>query len=303
MAANLAMGTEVSLARGARGFLVSRIQKKLGLVADGTFGGITESAVGAQSHQSGGNPALAGPAFHQHIGLPWPSEFERCINLVSVMEGTGFGDCNRRDIDGAGVTMGIAGFTTAHGEVQLLLRQLNEQAPDEVDRAGPAVATSLRQLLANDHSRTIWDNTLYDSHGLVRREWLSAFHTWGQSGIMQRLQLDHVRRFMWEPACKTAASLGFHSLRARCLFLDIAVQNGGWKARHQSFARFDPGWQSGSETERMLIVARSVSMGAHRKWRADVLKRKQTIARGDGIVHGIRIRLQHYGIPAPEPDG
>jgi hypothetical protein len=289
---------EVGFRSGSKGFIVRQIQQALGLSADGCFGPRTTAAISSvqQSH----SPTAAGLADKQTfcgLGLQWPDEFTRCINLTSVLEGTSFGDCNSTDIDGAGLTLGIAGFTTAHGEVQLILGSLISRTTEALSAVPAALRPEFVRLLKTGGKPDEWERLFFTHDGIVLPQWRNAFQVWGSIPAMQEIQLQLARERFWLPSIRVARRLRLSSPRGRALLLDIAVQNGGWAARHQrvydSLIQPSP---SSDEFQRLEIMARSVAACAQPKWREDVLARKVLFARGAGIVHGDTFELRDYAI-------
>lgn len=271
----------------ARGFIIVRLQSALGIGADGVFGDQTKRAV-SQLQMKHKLPVTgkAGLRDFEAAGIAFPSEFERAMNLVANFEGTSFGDCNSTDIDGAGLTLGIAGFTTAHCEVQKLLAQYVCANPQALE----LLPANLRYMLAEGLSRRCspehWRGVFYRRDGVVLKEWRVAFAQWGRCHIMQRLQLAMAEQRFWIRAVVAAKSLGFNSLQAQCFFLDVAVQNGGWRSEHLVTARQMPDWHSDDVPKALAAGARAVAACAKEKWRNDVLSRKMALATGRGVVHG-----------------
>lgn len=306
---------------GCRGFLIMRLQNALGITADGIYGQQTETSVAhlqdrianasspaydsmsAMPHALPASPAAlsprghAGPCEIQSLGLTWPSSFERAMQLVCGFEGTGFGDCNRRDIDGAGLTMGIAGFTTAHGEVQELIARYVSLKPDCLGVLPDAVQTKLLGLLSQrDQPAAHWRRLMYGADGCVFSHWGEAFARWGRCPQMQALQLEMAHERFWKPAINAAESLGFSSIRAKTFFLDVAVQNGGWRRSHLVLAKRMIDWMSDNEARALAVAARAVAASSKEAWRNDVLSRKMAIATGRGIVHGRMWELDHFAV-------
>lgn len=283
--------------RGARGFVVAKLQEHLGVAADGIFGKHTEAKVkAAQTLMGMAVTGQADAALFAGIGASWPSDFTRAINLVSRFEGTSFGDCNLRDIDGAGLTLGIAGFTTAHGEVQMLLRNYLLSRPGALDDFPSELKNLFQKLNISGGTAKQWHALFYGSDGNVRVAWRMRFKLWGRCALWQALQLDMARRRFWEPALETARSLGFASLQAQCFFLDVAVQNGGWRKSHLVVSKRMIDWHSDEEPRALQAAARAVAACAKERWRNDVLSRKMTLATGTGTVHGLTFDLAAYGV-------
>ena len=154
---------EEAFALGARGECVRDLQQAMRVAADGRFGPRTHEAVCALEKQLGREPlGLADADVFAAVGLPWPDEFRRALALVVELEGTSYGDCNTTDIDGAGLTMGICGFTTRHGEVQALIEAFLELAPDGWTCLPPSMQVALRRLIDASAPRGPWEALLLD---------------------------------------------------------------------------------------------------------------------------------------------
>ena len=295
------MSQSLSYSRGARGFIVMQFQQalaritRLSIKADGVFGPITESAVALLSHLESPSTS-AGPNELAAVGLAWPDEFTRAMALVSALEGTGFGGMNAIDIDGAGVTLGIAGFTTASGEVQELIAKFLSADPAAVDCLTPADRKTIFQLLQPGSTRLQWESFFYGPSGSVRNQVRETVTQWGQHPGMVSCQLEMARHRFWERAVIDADRLGFVSTRARLFFLDVAIQNGGWRASHLAVASRMIKFHSEREMDRLEAAACAVAACAREKWKNDVLTRKQAIAKGEGIVHGVKISLSAQAI-------
>ncbi len=282
---------------GAKGFIVERLQQGLGILADGEFG--KQTALAIQRIQLAHKlppTGRAGQREFEATGVEWPTEFARAMNLVSNFEGTSFGDCNARDIDDAGLTMGIAGFTTAHGEVQQLLAEYLSEMPAALNELPARLRDRLTDCMDQRRSAVQWRKLFYGADNVVSAEWRTALRQWGRCPAMRKLQLHTAKKRFWTPATAAAASLGFTSLQARCFFLDVAVQNGGWRRQHLATVRRMSDWQSNIEQKSLIVAARAVAACANEEWRNDVLARKMTLATGRGLVHGREWSMAAHGL-------
>lgn len=282
--------------RGARGYLVARLQEALGgLRCDGVFGARTDEAVRALQERLGLPPdGEADAALWRATGLEWPDEFERCLSLTGAFEGTGYGGCNATDIDGAGLTFGIAGFTTASGEVQRLVAEFARRAPEPLALLTPDRRAEFQTLTEGRAERKAWERFVFGETGRVRADVRALFAAWGENPQVQAIQRVFVRRRFWEPAVRCASALGLRSMAARGLMLDVWVQNGGWRPAHDAALRAmdRPG---APEPLRLRHAALAVASQARARWRADVLARKLVFAAGAGSVHGTRYVLEAHG--------
>jgi hypothetical protein len=190
-------------------------------------------------------------------------------------------------MDGAGVTFGIIGFTTQHGEVQALVTQFLAQAPEALEWAPPSFRRRLERLLLHDTDRHLWERVLLDPMRRVRPEVQATFAAWGKNPRMRKLQMHFARERCWHPATACATRLGVDTLAGRGLLFDVWVQNGGWRAAHEThFARLLRDREAPpASRERLEALAISVAAESRAPWRADVLGRKLVFARGWGIVH------------------
>lgn len=289
---------EIAYRIGSRGFVVQGLQNALGLPPDGRFGSRTAAAVAAKQLQLG-SPATGDankPTFAA-LAVTWPDEFERCMNLTSALEGTGFGDCNAADIDGAGLTLGVAGFTSASGEVQELLNRLFAARPEAVEALPRQTSSQVRDAIARRAGAAEWRRLFYGTGNSVKAKWVSAFRTWGQLAEMQAAQLQMARARFWQPAIAAANQLQIESLAGKALLFDVGVQNGGWAQRHQRqyelrLAQEKPA----DETAKLRLIAQVVAACAASRWQADVLARKLMFADGGGTVHGEQFELLDYAI-------
>lgn len=285
-----------SICEGARGYLVGKLQRAMGLKADEAFGPKTEAAVRALQvkHQLD----VTGDAdrnVYDVLGLKFPSEFERCLNLTGVYEGTGFGGINKRDIDGAGVTLGIVGFTTAHGEVQRLVREYLRMRPTAVNTLPVYERGKLMALVrsANDN-REAWDRWFYGYDAVVDQWIRDVVAGWGRDEAFQLLQKAIIETDMWLPAQRAAKAMGLDgNMAALALLFDVQVQNGGWKERHKR--HYNALSLDGSVASKLRAMAQTVAACATPRWQQDVGRRKMTFVSGGGEVHGRYHDLVDYG--------
>lgn len=284
----------VAIAKGAQGFVVERLQQRLNIAADGDFGPGTRKAV--EDHQAALGHKVTGradQAFFEAVGARWPSSFERCLQISDAFEGTGFGGVNRTDIDGAGVTLGIVGFTTESGEVQRLVRQYVDASPTVVSKLPAGAKERLLALCkSSGRNREAWDRWFYGGDGEVDAWIRDIVRGWGRDQLFQRLQLEVVEKELWLPTLQVAEKIGLKSMAAVGLLFDVRVQNGGFSARHMAQYKARMG---DSEVKKMESVVNAVCACCKRKWRDDVRARKSIFVGGMGTVHKRFFDLSAYG--------
>lgn len=280
----------------ARGWCVANLQQALRIRADGRFGPDTYEAVARIERELQREiQGRADASIFAHVGLPWPSEFERVLALVMELEGTSFGECNSTDIDGAGLTMGICGFTTRHGEVQALVETFLSHAPEAWAWLPTSMQLALRKLMDAHASPAQWEDVLLDANRRPRPATLAAIAAWGQHPFMRELQRSWAEQRFWQPAVKAARKLDVDIPAGRALLFDVWVQNGGWRSAHAVRMQRHLG-EASDVRARLHAIALAVAGEARAPWRADVLSRKLLFVRGAGMVHGVFYSLAAQAI-------
>jgi hypothetical protein len=304
---------------GSNGPEVERIQKRLrtrGLYhgpLDGAFGGGTQAAVRAFQKSEGLEPdGLVGPAtwkalFHTAITAPalasQPLEL-RCLSLTGTFEtGQAPPECFAGlsgDFDGQGISLGVLQWNFGQGSLQPLLAQAIADHPAVMETLFQSHLDVLRAALAEDQPelmrfvRSIQDPIRH----LVREPWRGMFKSLCRTPEFQAIQARHADA-IFAAARALAAQYGLRSPRGTALMFDIKVQNGSISAlvKAQIMADIAALRGGGDEVARMVIIANRRADAANPRWVEDVRARKLCIARGAGVVHGIRYDLeQQFGI-------
>ena len=308
---------------GSHGLQVERIQKRLRALdfyrgpVDGAFGGDTEAAVRAfQKDRHLDSDGVVGAAtwealFNKAIpatGPPGKPLDLRCLGLTGAFEtGQGPPECFAGlsgDFDGQGMSLGVLQWNFGQDSLQPMLQQMLSRHA----RVAKAVFQSnygvLKAALASDKTelmrfaRSIQDPLRHS----VNEPWRGMFKALCRTAEFQAIQVQHAGG-LFRAAQDLAAEYGLWSQRAVALMFDIKVQNGsiGKSVRAQIMTDFDrlPAGlaKEDVEVERMAIIANRRAEAASPRWIEDVRARKLCIARGAGVVHGIRYDLeQQFGI-------
>lgn len=298
----------VYFSRGCRGMIAKRIQTDLmrqGFVvgdpltfADGDFGGKTQTAL--QSLQTArGLPATGAvdlASWQQLTADPLPSLFERCLQVTAAFEGHGFG-LAKGNFDGAGITWGVIGFTLSNREIQAILAAAEQQAPGTLARVMGPLAAQWLAITAKPLSQQIaWANAMSSgpSKEGLPAPWLQAFARLGDEPVIKRIQMQRAYERYFVPCAAAAAQLQLQSELGVLLAFDVHVQNGGFKPGAIAQAAALPAGTP--EALRRDKLAQWVAQSARLQYQADVLSRKQTIARGQGRVHGAAYTLSSWGL-------
>ena len=293
--------------RTVRGEVVRRVQLALNEAGasagdvDGIFGGDTEAAL--KSYQAAhGQPAtgkLTDVGWTALTHAPIPPVFDRCLQITADFEGHGFRKI-AGNFDGAGLTWGIIGFTLQHGEIQEIVRKVQQQRPELLARAfGPLLPTLASMLDAAWPQQLAWANGLSLGSQRYRIEagWEAAFARLGDFPEVQAIQLERVRRY-WGIAERDAQRFDLTTELGIALCFDVAVQNGGIDddregRRVRRWIAENPG---ASERARRVAIADAVAENSRPTYVEDVRHRKRAVATGEGEVHGAKYALADWGI-------
>jgi hypothetical protein len=299
---------------GSRGEEVKRIQSALAEKGfylgpvDGDFGGGTESAVKAFQSASGLDvdgdvgPITWNALFAESIPEPEVASEElprRCLTLTATFETSrGPPECFSGvsgDFDGQGVSFGVLQWNFGQGSLQSLLKAMLAEHPSVMVAVFQSrLAVLQAALAASDDELMHFARSIQDLNRHVLNEpWGGMFKSLGRTPECQSIQVKHARG-VFDRALKLAKAYGLWSERAVALMFDIVTQNGSIRdiTRAQIVADFEaiPAELSRDEqeVERMEVVAHRRAEAANSRWVEDVRSRKLCIARGSGMVHGIR---------------
>jgi peptidoglycan hydrolase-like protein with peptidoglycan-binding domain len=296
------------LARGARGELVRRVQVKLAERGfdpgpkDGDYGGGTAGAVAAFRRRNGLGRAdqVDAPTWGTLIGRPLPSVRDRALQVTAAFEGHGY-TLVQGNWDGAWLTWGVIGFTLKHGEIPLIVLEVQRRNPRLIQQVFGAKAVELLAVMRGPKARQRkWANSISvgADKSKVAEPWKTSFRRFGELRAVQKVQNQRVDgRFA--KARETARSLGLKTELGLALCFDIVVQNGSLKdAARIQIARQLEAHPIHKERELRVIVAHAVADHSRPQYRLDVLSRKRALATGAGEVHGRMYVLRNWGLDA-----
>jgi hypothetical protein len=290
--------------RGVRGELIKKIQKSLGEIytdiLDGIYGRNTEIALLNFQQQQGLSPTgkIDEETWKKLISPELPPLKERCLQVTADFEGHGFTKI-AGNFDGAGLTWGIIGFTLAHGELEEILKEINEKHPSLMQEA---FGTSLNELLGIlDQSlskQKEWADRISvgSDKYKVKEPWKTAFEKLGSYLKVQAIQIEHTKSY-WDITFRDAQRFNLKTELGIALCFDIAVQNGGIDTteRDRIQRRIDQ-IQPTTEQDVRVIIANVVAENSNPRWIEDVRKRKLTIATTRGEVHGAKYEIKTWGL-------
>jgi hypothetical protein len=300
--------TRLWFSRGMRGMIAKRIQVDLVRVGcagvpsqefiDGDFGRQTEAAVRAlQIKRKLPDTGAIDLMTWQLLTIDaLPTLFQRCLGVIADFEGHGFGRA-RGNFDGAGLTWGVIGFTLKKGEIQALLTQAEKRVHDLLPRImGPLAqewADLQKQPLA---AQMAWADAISvgPANTNIKPEWKQAFARLGEEPIIKYLQLEKAKQSYFLPASFSAHKLNLQTELGLAFAFDTQVQNGGFREEDLEAVRSFPA--TINEFEKRRRLAEIVASRASTQWQADVYKRKQILASGQGELHGRHYQLRAWGL-------
>jgi hypothetical protein len=231
---------------------------------------------------------------------------QRVLALTASFEtGKGFPGCfgvATGDFDGMGLSYGALQWNLGMGTLQPLLSAMraNSEAAMRQALGAEAHRELCRMLdLGNKQQQVAWARGLQRTkrvngrdQKILDEEWREALAQLGVTPEMIALQTQSSQdRF--RIALGWCRDWKLTTERAVALMFDISVQNGKLekgKVREQIEADVGRLPSGGDPLERevatMEIIASRRAALADERWRADVLRRKLTVARGEGVVHG-----------------
>lgn len=146
------------------------------------------------------------------------------------------------------------------------------------------------ELVSRSNQKSVdWaKKTLYSDKATkkFKPEWELALKSIAGHPAYVSLQIEEAR-YLHERAVEYRDRMNWKQLRAYLFLFDIAVQNGTLKDKH--FEKFETWYKknpNATEEAQLLQMLEIRVVDSNPKWQADVRKRKTTIIKGTGFVHG-----------------
>jgi peptidoglycan hydrolase-like protein with peptidoglycan-binding domain len=293
-------------AKGAKGDIIRRVQQQLSALGlytktiDADYGGGTVTAIKGFQVSKGlpQTGEIDDVTWEKLMDAPIPSVEDRCLGLTAAFEGHGF-TLAQGNFDQAGVTWGIIGFTLIGGELKTIFTEACSEDENGVRACFGDDLDVLRAVFDKSKDEQLaWADSISEgqSKAKLKEPWVSAFAKFGESELGQRLQLERVNNRYQKKAGDIVAKYGLTTELGRSLAFDIAVQNGSVNdaAAAQIEAQMKPDM---TQQQKREVIATAVGENAKNvAFRQDVLTRKLTIARGEGVVHGTSYVLRNWGL-------
>jgi hypothetical protein len=236
---------------------------------------------------------------------------QRILNMTGYFENSVYTPQSYSGIsdnfDGQGISVGILQQNIGRGSLQPLLKKMDKEHPEVLKKVFGKDYESLHQMLGASHdSQMQWAKKIQkpgkdDVNPWPR--WKKEFQALGRTPEYQQIQIGAAQN-VYNKALRLSKQFGLKSERGVAFMFDIVTQNGGIEKPGLQIGKgilkdIEALKKSGKDSEeaRMIIIAEHRADACNPRWRADVLKRKTTIAKGHGVVHTHRIDLdQQFGI-------
>jgi peptidoglycan hydrolase-like protein with peptidoglycan-binding domain len=268
---------------------------------DGDFGKITCGALRRwqAGHSFPESNSIDAKQWRMLTGMPAPSLFDICLNIVSDYEGTRF-DRVVGNFDGAGITFGLIGFTLANGEIRRLLADMESLRPGIVANSFGALHSQLMSVLSASKGEQLEfaDGISLGANKVeVAKPWKDAFQRLGQFPEARRAQIERAFNIYWKVAQQHVANFMANKPLADQdvgLWYDTAVQNSLDDGERNALKSAGASNKVGQALREHF--AGIIADGSSAKFRKDVLSRKMSYATGTGTVHDSQYQLSDWGL-------
>jgi putative peptidoglycan binding protein len=292
--------------RTVRGEVIKKLQQALKSggflqdIADGVYGGNTETAVTAfqQQNQLPATGKVDDQTWQKLMSSPAPDLKQRCLQLTADFEGTGFTKAVG-NFDGAGITWGIIGFTLSNGELGAVLKEIRTKNPAGFSAAFGDLESKIVQVLGSSHTDQMsFANSISvgSSKMKILPVWEAAFEKLGSDAVAQEVQLQRTQKF-FDRAEIDRQHFNVQNELGLALCFDIAVQNGGIDATERARIQNKINQNHpATQQDLRIIIANVVAENSNHKFIEDVRRRKLTIATAQGTVHGSTFAVKTWGL-------
>lgn len=214
---------------------------------------------------------------------------QRCLELTAFFETSlRSPDCYKvvtGNFDGQGLSAGALQWNIGQGSLQPLLSEvlLRTNTPDSGFRK---TVEHLAQVDPKDGVPIAAELARFKKFRKQLGEFMWSDGVGGDVQVLYAEKVYEKARYWWR-------KFGLTTEAGVALMYDIVTQNGGFSSKHVKAIMLD---YPGSERERLERIAAMRSSFSQPRWRADVLSRKMCIATGAGVVHGINVDTNDFGI-------
>jgi hypothetical protein len=295
-----------------RGILVQILQGALTRnghffgVANGIFDETTETALRSAQRAAGrtADGICRDADWDRETGLPLPSLFDRCLQLSSAIEGTGFEKVSGNH-DGAGLTWGVAGHRL-RDDLPAFLGRVDAEYPGTLIQCfAENYGELLRVLKLPTDERVRWADGISTGPTKlgVRDDWRAGFAMLGSRPDVQDLQANDALARLWAPAVQRARRMGATDALDVAIVFDTIFQHGGETAAVAGALDAAQSSATGLSSDvRRRHWAEAIAAAGPQAAQTELLRRRTTIATGRGLVRNETYDLADWGITAVPVD-
>jgi hypothetical protein len=218
---------------------------------------------------------------------------KKLLNMVGLFETSSkypeFYTITAGNFDGAGLSFGVLQWNLGQGTLQELLKEISSEVLQEC--FGNLYPELINMLGKKRNEQIQWGNSIsLPNKRKIKMEWAKSFEKLGLKKECQDIQVKLFSRKYLVNAKEMFNLCGLTTERGLALMVDIAVQNGSLgKAKNKILSGVN---NFTDEVEKMIFIANERAIVCNKQWISDVRSRKLTIAKGEGIVHGIKIDME-----------
>lgn len=297
---------EYVYSQSSKGFPVLWLQQALvaaGCVCypDSVFGEKTFEAIKSIQKQNGlEETGCAGIKEFELLGLKFPDEFSRILNLCSCFENTSFHKATGPSVSGwnnAGIHWGIINFTNVTGELQRFIISLMEQIPEMEECAETIMGhDKIKEFMTRLHSidNKALDQKYISSDGNLDYKVAILFARWGAIPAVQLAQIERARNIYWTKTVIACERLFANppNVRSKGFIYDTILQNGlmsnlVWEAESK---RMKP------EMDVCNFILDKTLERYNLCCHSDIISRKTVFLRGKGKVNSWCYNLDCYAL-------
>ena len=221
--------------------------------------------------------------------------FDRISGLVGQIE-TSLKppECYKKiagNFDGQGISYGFIQFALGQNKLQPILTEMITNHYSVFYNIFGILSESMKLMLSQKLENQIeWAKSI-QTNNVIKSEWKLKFSALGATKEMQNIQIKHAKERFFKPAQSWMNIYGLQSERGLALLCDISTQNGLIKeyTKELILSQIKPEM---NEQNRLEIIANRRAEASSTRWIEDVRTRKLTIAKGFGIIHGIKYDLE-----------
>jgi len=207
---------------------------------------------------------------------PKKAAWECARNTTMSFEGAGYSNISG-DFDGMGLSLGFLQWNFGQKTLQPLMSKFiggfSDMAKQIMQEGADELLSAINSGTALDYAKQKMNN----GGNSIVEPWLTRLKNLCNIQEFQAIQDEGAQSYV-DRAISMCEKFDVYTVRAFCLFFDIAVQNG---------SVIHPPQVSGmNDIDKLNAIVNAVVTQTNQQWQNDVRIRKESIVNGKGTVHG-----------------